>query len=519
MSTSTLKNFNLEKNHPHICDNIEFSNHVSLQCLEELGTGLKQLKQLEVDLGPWLNESANQQLNMVVTRLEKAVTNVRTTNINLALKDILDFAEAASLYYEQKVEIEIASSNLRLDFEQYSQLIALLEFIVMWVLEKLPKNTANIKFTVSFIAALDQISMDVSSNISSVDFSLDIEKQITEFAEGFICKPIANEGKLLNLLLQTTRKPYNNNLLLVEIAESQFAINQENIIGVVRSEIIQNNFILFKGENVPLISLKKFLNLPGQENQNKRLNFASIFNDEQVREDFQSVVLFNIDNYKCGLIVDNIIENGEFLVYPSHKILAKFGYYMGVIEQKNQGLLLVIDPAALMNIYNQNKGVAPQGVSNNSQNISEMISYLLAFEEKIEKISNQPHLEANSVLVLEDSPLFRKLIVKKLEDEANSVFAFDDSALALEYLKQNPKLNIIIADFNMPDLDGLLFAQKAKAIRSSINVISLISAIEAAEIKSRKLDDLFYAFVARTDQEKITKMVNSILINEIEYNR
>ena len=518
MSNSILKNFNLEKKLCHVGDNLEFFNQVSLRHLGDVSADLKQLKLLKSDLGEWLSESQNHRLDLAVEKLERSIDNIKTTNLYFAVTDILNFAETVSHAYEQKVEIEVTHSGLLLDFKQYSQLQSLLEFVVISVVEKLPPNTITTKFTVSFYIALDQVCMDISSSTSCSDFTLDIEKRIAQIEGDFVCQSIANERGLFNLLIKTTRQPHYSSLLLIEVADLRFAVNQENIIGVVRSEIVQNNFILFKGENVPLINLKEFLDITDQDSNSKRLNFANIFGDEQEKENLQSIVLFNIANSKCGFIVDNIIENGEFLVYPNHQILAKSGYYMGAIEQKDHGLLLVIDPVALVDVYDKNKG-ATQGKISNSHNICEMINYLLDFEEKIEKISNQSHLEESGIVVLEDSPLFRKLIVKKLKDEENSVFAFDDSSLALEYLKQNPQLNIIIADFNIPDIDGILFAQKCKAIRDSINIISLVTAIESAEIKNRKLDDLFYAFVAKTDQEKIIKIVNSILINEIEYNK
>lgn len=485
---------------------------------EDLDTSILQLKNFIPDLEFWLGESERKKLREIVQRLEKSVAGIKTVNSKIIKSKIEELFSQFNMSYPVKLTVEVAAANLALDYNQYLDFVAAIKFFLFALPEKDCNQLADKKFLISFFIERDQVVMGIDSNLCRLYFEDKISSAIAEYAKTFNFMLIVNEYATLNLLLKAQRRAYYQDLLMIEVSGFTLALNQEAIIGVIRTEYFANNTILFKGENLPLINMRKFLNFTEKSSSDQKLNFANVFNDDKTEDKQIHIVLVKTGNYKYGLIVDDIAGTGEFKVYPNHIIFQEFGYYIGVIEQENKKMSLVVDPALMIQIYERNKEQIYQNSISNPHHISEMINYLIDFEEKIQRLGNQVKLHPKDVLVLEDSPLFRKLIRKRLEDEANNVFIFDDSNLALEYLKQHRQLNLVIADFGISDIDGVLFAKKCKEIRATINIISLTSAIEAAELKNKALDHLFYAFVSKTDQEKIVKIVNEILINEIENN-
>lgn len=66
------------------------------------------------------------------------------------------------------------------------------------------------------------------------------------------------------------------------------------------------------------------------------------------------------------------------------------------------------------------------------------------------------------VLVVDDSPLFRKVISDRLTIHQFQVLTANNAFEALDIIKKNPAIKLVITDFNMPDMDGCLLCQKIR---------------------------------------------------------
>ncbi len=74
----------------------------------------------------------------------------------------------------------------------------------------------------------------------------------------------------------------------------------------------------------------------------------------------------------------------------------------------------------------------------------------------------------SKVLIIDDHPLFRDslsniLSQQKLQDTTPEIFTAEDAVKALNIISKNKDLDIILADIDMPSMDGLTLLQQIKS--------------------------------------------------------
>lgn len=80
-----------------------------------------------------------------------------------------------------------------------------------------------------------------------------------------------------------------------------------------------------------------------------------------------------------------------------------------------------------------------------------------------------PELEKGNVLYVEDNPDNRSLIRRVLNSEGYFVIEAINANQAMEKL-QGGKIDLILMDINMPDMDGYTLTSKIKAIQKFSNI-------------------------------------------------
>ena len=79
----------------------------------------------------------------------------------------------------------------------------------------------------------------------------------------------------------------------------------------------------------------------------------------------------------------------------------------------------------------------------------------------------------HSVLVVDDDPSVLEVIADMLEDLGCNVISAASGADALDQLKRNDQISILITDINMPGMDGHELTERAKRIRPELKVLQL----------------------------------------------
>ncbi|RXH25521.1 MULTISPECIES: response regulator [Bradyrhizobium] len=79
----------------------------------------------------------------------------------------------------------------------------------------------------------------------------------------------------------------------------------------------------------------------------------------------------------------------------------------------------------------------------------------------------------HTVLVVDDEPAVLDVIIGMLEDLGYEVISAQNGPEALDRLRQNLEISILITDINMPGMDGHELAELAKRNRPELKVLQL----------------------------------------------
>ena len=80
---------------------------------------------------------------------------------------------------------------------------------------------------------------------------------------------------------------------------------------------------------------------------------------------------------------------------------------------------------------------------------------------------------SHTVLVVDDDPAVLDVIVDMLEDLGCEVVSAQGGPEALDRLRQNQDISVLITDINMPGMDGHELAELAKRVRPELKVLQL----------------------------------------------
>ncbi|MDE1158389.1 MAG: response regulator [Neorhizobium sp.] len=71
------------------------------------------------------------------------------------------------------------------------------------------------------------------------------------------------------------------------------------------------------------------------------------------------------------------------------------------------------------------------------------------------------------VLIVDDSPTARALLSSRLKRYNFRVSVADSGAKALDLLKKNADIGLVVTDYNMPDIDGFELTRRIRSVRGS----------------------------------------------------
>lgn len=121
-------------------------------------------------------------------------------------------------------------------------------------------------------------------------------------------------------------------------------------------------------------------------------------------------------------------------------------------------------------------------------------------------------IKTEKILLVEDSPFFRKMMVPVLMSKGYMVDTAPGGKEAVETLEKNGKYDLIITDIDMPGMNGLQFAAVCKSDNKfkSIPIIALSSNTSPEVMEEGKRIGMI-AHVAKADRDKLFEVVGGIL--------
>ncbi|MBB5690830.1 two-component system chemotaxis sensor kinase CheA [Roseomonas alkaliterrae] len=116
------------------------------------------------------------------------------------------------------------------------------------------------------------------------------------------------------------------------------------------------------------------------------------------------------------------------------------------------------------------------------------------------------------LLLVEDSAFFRHLVVPALSAAGYEVTAVDGAAAALRLRDDGAAFEAVISDIEMPEMDGIAFAQALRAggAWAEVPLIALSARAEPADV-ARGRDAGFTDYVAKYDREALLQSLRDCL--------
>ncbi|MBC7801794.1 MAG: chemotaxis protein CheW, partial [Gemmatimonadaceae bacterium] len=123
--------------------------------------------------------------------------------------------------------------------------------------------------------------------------------------------------------------------------------------------------------------------------------------------------------------------------------------------------------------------------------------------------------EPRTILVVEDSPFFRSLIIPALSSEGYTVTAVEHPLLALAMRDAGRVFDLILSDIEMPEMDGLTFAREVRAGGSwtKLPMLALTSRTSPTETQEGRAAG-FDGYLSKFDREVLIAAVRSALSGE-----
>jgi two-component system chemotaxis sensor kinase CheA len=188
-------------------------------------------------------------------------------------------------------------------------------------------------------------------------------------------------------------------------------------------------------------------------------------------EGVQPILVFSDRGRSMGLMVDEIVD---------------------IVEQR-----LDIEVAS------ERPGVLGYAVVNGSAAEIIDIGHFLpqAYADWFRKRDGQSARRTRKVLLVDDSTFFRDMLAPLIKAAGYQVVAVASAAQALAAAKKDSRIDVVVTDVDMPDMDGFKLAEALREDpdTAAIPVIAL-SAMVSAEMIERGRDAGFHDFVAKFDR-------------------
>ncbi len=122
-------------------------------------------------------------------------------------------------------------------------------------------------------------------------------------------------------------------------------------------------------------------------------------------------------------------------------------------------------------------------------------------------------MASKKILILDDTQSMRSLLSMTLKQMGFTVVEAVDGVDGLEKLKQNPDVDLIFSDYNMPNKNGIQFIKDAKAMPGfrSIPIVLLTTESEESKKAEGKAAGAMAWIVKPFKVESIQAVVNKII--------
>ncbi|HEX4635379.1 MAG TPA: response regulator [Rhizomicrobium sp.] len=99
-------------------------------------------------------------------------------------------------------------------------------------------------------------------------------------------------------------------------------------------------------------------------------------------------------------------------------------------------------------------------------------------------------IDRTPILVAEDEAMLRLIAVEMLQDAGFEVFEAADGAEALDVLRANPAIELLVSDVKMPRMDGYALVEAGLAFRPELKVLLMTGYSQEPPAFIQKIQDI-----------------------------
>jgi two-component system chemotaxis sensor kinase CheA len=369
------------------------------------------------------------------------------------------------------VYIEIIDDGKGIDYEVIARKAIENELLSEEEIEKLSEyDIINLIFKPGFSTA------KTLSEISGRGVGMDVVKSSIEKLGGIV-DIITEKGKGSRFRIRLPLTLAIMHVLIIEVSDRKYAIPLNSVVETIRIDkseiqtISGEELVFLRGKTLPIVYLSSVFDVEEYEKESEKLN----------------VVVLGLGNNKVGLVIDDMFGKQEIVIKPLGKYLGKVKGISGTTLLGDGNIIMIIDSNLIVS--------EGRSLSNSTNKV---------LKKKKLKVGNK-------ILYVEDSKNMQKIGKRILENNGYIVELANDGIEGIEKI-QKTKYNLVITDYNMPNMDGYEFLSKMRKIKSYEEVpVVLISSewIDISDSKWRELDVVDY-IKKPFEEKKIVSLINNI---------
>ncbi|RMF27586.1 MAG: hybrid sensor histidine kinase/response regulator [Cyanobacteria bacterium J083] len=279
-----------------------------------------------------------------------------------------------------------------------------------------------------------------------IPLSLNITKLLVCRAQGMpyalplntveqILIPQSNQLEILGRTVKESDKNINNNS--GSLSHNQAGLSQQLVLRWQQAE---------KEELIPIYNLADLAIYSANSSRFLRISQSHQLTSEALLSEQSPIVLVRTSEGLVGLQIEQILGEKELVIRPLGNTVEPPGYVYGCCILSNSRLALVIDTEKL--------------VSYQLPEIKLSKNYLP--DTGSDFTLSLPPVHSKVLLVVDDSLTLRQTLTTTLQKFGYQVFQAEDGQKALEKLQQNPTIDLIICDIEMPRVNGFEFLNQLR---------------------------------------------------------
>lgn len=393
-----------------------------------------------------------------------------------------------ALQKENKIVISIKDDGHGINIEKIKQKAVEKGFATLEAAESMSKEQlANFIFYPGFSTG------DSVTELSGRGLGLDIvHTKISQLNGRIDVYSEENKGTVVTMELPTTMATMKAFIIMEN--NQLFAVPAGSIQTVLRigQDEIKNRdnrfYFIYNGEAIPICSLSSIFG-------NKK--------DEKEKEDKYTIMVLKSENITTGIIIQKLIGDEEILHKKLPEPMLRVKNISGITTLANGEMCLLLNVGDILN----SNSISPKDfVSTKSLTLNDNSKY--------------------KILVVDDSITTRRLLNNVLVSNGYTTESESSAKDALRTL-DNTEFDLIISDYEMPDMSGLEFVQILRNREKTKNIpVIVFTSIEKPGLKEAFMKEGVAEFMKKEyfEQNTFIKTINKYLkfsnekrVNKIEY--